>query len=399
PAIFVVLWSTGFIGTKLCAAQRRAADLSRNPHGPGGWADGCYRRGRAAAMAGSYRHRPQRRRGHSGARILSGRDRDRDRAFDPRRALRADSGSATDPDLDPGEPLARRTRHAAAMDRAVAGARRRGADPARSPDERGGGMGLAGLGRVAGQHHPGNAVPEALLRPDRLAFGKSRAIYRGDGFLRHRRGAVGEQCGALDQRVHAVADLACGGAVDRIDRAIVLADPALGGHRGGEPVLSGAGGDRGHGLCAVRRAARYDRNIRHGCLRRRGVPGQPARVSQEAQVPKQKPPDSHLKASARLRKRLNQRFDFLAFLFFLAAFLTAFLADFFAEDFLAAFLAFLAFFGAAFFAAFLAAFFFFLTAGLAATFGAAGALVIGSVVGAGTGCSSSILVPQGLSKP
>jgi hypothetical protein len=83
-------------------------------------------------------------------------------------------------------------------------------------------------------------------------------------------------------------------------------------------------------------------------------------------------------------KRLNQRFDFLAFFFFLGAFLTAFLADFFAADFLAAFLAFLAFFGAAFFAAFLTAVFFLKTFGLAA-FGAGGLLVVH-------------LVPQGLSK-
>ena len=45
-------------------------------------------------------------------------------------------------------------------------------------------------------------------------------------------------------RVRAGAGLARGGAVDRIDRAVVLADPALGGDLGGKPVLSGAGGDR-----------------------------------------------------------------------------------------------------------------------------------------------------------
>src|SRR6202011_4275707 len=107
---------------------------------------------------------------HSGAWILSGRDRGRDRAFNSRGTLGADSGSATDPDLDLGEPLARRARHAAAMGRAFARARWRGPDPARSPDERGGGLGLAGLGRGAGQHHLGDAISEALLRQDRLAF-------------------------------------------------------------------------------------------------------------------------------------------------------------------------------------------------------------------------------------
>ena len=75
-------------------------------------------------------------------------------------------------------------------------------------------------------------------------------------FFARRRVAVRKQCGALDQRVRAGAGLARGGAVDRIDRAVVLADPPLGRDLGGEPVLSGAGGDRDHGLCAVRRAAR-----------------------------------------------------------------------------------------------------------------------------------------------
>src|SRR5665213_3912682 len=71
-----------------------------------------------------------------------------------------------------------------------------------------------------------------------------------------------------------------------------------------------------------------------------------------------------------------QRFDFLAFFFFLAtfftafftaffavflAFLPAFLADFFAADFLPAFLAFLAFVGITFLAARRAAFLTFLT--------------------------------------
>ena len=194
PAIFVVLWSTGFIATKYVLHNAEPLTYLAIRMAAGGGADGDHRRDRAAAMAGPDRHRPQRRCGHSGARILSRRHRDRDRAFDPGRALGADSGPAADPDLDAGEPLARRTRHAAAMERAAARARRRGADPARSPDERGGGLGLAGLGRVAGQHHPGHAVPAALLRPDRLARRQSRAVHRGHDFLRRRRVAVREQC-------------------------------------------------------------------------------------------------------------------------------------------------------------------------------------------------------------
>ena len=138
---------------QICAAQCRAADLSRDPHG--------LVVGLMAIIVAVARPRwpdrigiaPQRRRRHSGARILSGRHGDRDRAFDSGRALGADSGPAADPDLDDRKPLARRARHAAAMDRVVARARRRRADPARSADERRGGLGLARLGRVAGQHH------------------------------------------------------------------------------------------------------------------------------------------------------------------------------------------------------------------------------------------------------
>ena len=70
------------------------------------------------------------------------------------------------------------------------------------------------------------------------------------------------------------ADLAGRGAVDRLDRTVVLADPASGRDIGGEPVLSGAGGDVGDGLCPVRRAARCRRDRRHGRLRRRGGSGQ-----------------------------------------------------------------------------------------------------------------------------
>src|SRR5438874_5557362 len=151
--------------------------------------------------------------------------------------------------------------------------------------------------------------------------------------------------------------MAGGGAVDRLDRVAVLADPAFGRDLGGEPVLSGAGGDRGHGLCAVRRAARPSRDSGHGGLRRRGVFGQSARASLTRLRPKQEPPDLRLKALANaneagspypqmwipgfaIRLRANyrvQRFDFLAFFFFLVvffeAFLAAFLADFFADFF------------------------------------------------------------------
>src|ERR1700722_17106085 len=61
------------------------------------------------------------------------------------------------------------------------------------------GWGLAGQRRIAGQHHARHAVPAALLRPDRLAFGQPRAVHRGHGLVRRRSVAVREQCGALDR--------------------------------------------------------------------------------------------------------------------------------------------------------------------------------------------------------
>jgi len=95
------------------------------------------------------------------------------------------------------------------------------------------------------------------------------------------------------RRVHAGAGVAGSGALDRIDRLIVLAHPALGGDICGEPILSGARGDSCDGLCFVRRTARPDSDSRHDCLRRRGVPGKSAGLSATALTPKQKPSDVH----------------------------------------------------------------------------------------------------------
>src|SRR6187401_324538 len=83
--------------------------------------------------------------------------------------------------------------------------------------------------------------------------------------------------------------------------------------------------------------------------------GEPDRAASE----RQRPPGFRRRAFARDAAG-DQRFDFLAFFFFLAAFfavfVTAFLADFLTADFLPAFLAFLAFFFGAFLVtAFLAA--------------------------------------------
>ena len=61
---------------------------------------------------------------------------------------------------------------------------------------------------------------------------------------------------------------------DRID---VLADPPLGGDQLCQPVLSGAGRDRAVRLCAVRRKARRAVACRHGRVRGRGGAGQSGR--------------------------------------------------------------------------------------------------------------------------
>ncbi len=125
---------------------------------------------------------------------------------------------------------------------------RRRADPARPADQRAGGLGLVCLDRVAGQHHARHAVSTPLLRPDRLAQRQSRAVHRGHRLLHDRRISVRAARGALDRRIRARHDVACRGAVDRLDRPVVLADPASGRDLGGKPVLSGAGGDVGDGL-------------------------------------------------------------------------------------------------------------------------------------------------------
>src|SRR5260370_28669074 len=82
--------------------------------------------------------------------------------------------------------------------------------------------------------------------------------------------AVREQRRALDQRVRAGAGLARGSVVDRIDRTVVLAAPALGGDLGGELVLSGTGGPGWDGLFSVWRGAPSRWGSQDGLLRRRG---------------------------------------------------------------------------------------------------------------------------------
>src|SRR5437763_1351385 len=114
------------------------------------------------------------------------------------------------------------------------------------------------------------AVIAAIARPrwpDRMARRQCGAVYRGRVFFQPWRVAVRDRRGALDRRIRALPVLAGGGAVDRLDRAVVLADPAFRGHIGREPVLSGARGDRGDGIRVVRRTARQCCHRRDARLR------------------------------------------------------------------------------------------------------------------------------------
>ncbi len=187
PAIFVVLWSTGFIGTKYvlnsaepltylairmaCVVGLMAIIVAvARPRWPdrigiaysavaGILVHGFYLGGTAIAIA------------HS---IPAGL-------------------SALIPGLQPilTSTIASRwlgeRAHAAAMERVAAWACRRRADPARQADGRGGRMGMVRLGHLAGQHHPRHALPAPVLQRDRLAFRQPRAICRGDHLLRARR--------------------------------------------------------------------------------------------------------------------------------------------------------------------------------------------------------------------
>ena len=112
---------------------------------------------------------------------------------------------------------------------------------------------------------------------DRLALRQSRAIHRGDRVLRHRRLPVRDERGALDHRIHSGARPGSRWCCRSARSAAVLADPALGRDIGGEPVLSGAGGDGADGVRAVRRAARCRRDCRHDRLCRCRAAGQPQR--------------------------------------------------------------------------------------------------------------------------
>ncbi len=75
--------------------------------------------------------------------------------------------------------------------------------------------------------------------------------------------------------------LAVRGAVGRHDRAAVLADPPFGGHASREPVLPGARRHRADGLGAVRRTPRCAGHHGYGGLRRRRYSREPAHSAAE----------------------------------------------------------------------------------------------------------------------
>ena len=199
-----------------------------------------------------------------------------------------------------------------------------------------------------------DAVPAALLQQDRLAQRQSGAVRRGDRVLRGRRVPVRGSRGALDDRVRAGAGLARGRAVDRLDRAAVLADP---------PSAATSVADLFYLVPAVTSVMAYVLfNERLDAVAIAGMVACAAAVF----LVNRRACRRHCELRVAPRNdgvRRSQRFDFFAFFFFLAAFFTAFFADFLAffADFLAAFLAFF-FFEATFFTAFLTAFFVFFAA-------------------------------------
>ena len=237
-------------------------------------------------LAGSNRYRPQHRRRHSGAWILSRRHGDRDRAFDSGGALGPDSGPAADPDLDDGKSLARRTRHAAAMDGVAARARRRRADPARPADGRRGRLGLARLRRLAGQHHPRHALPAPLLQRDRLARRQSRAIRRGRRFS-SALGAWLFETNVVHWTTEFMLALAWLAVVLSIGSIGLLywlirrsAATSVASLFYLVPAVTSL-----MAYVAVRRAAGCDLDRRHGRLRRGGAAGQPPRRLKSARWP------------------------------------------------------------------------------------------------------------------
>ena len=137
PAIFVLLWSTGFIGTKYVINNADPLTYLAIRMALVVGLDGCYRRLCAAGMAQPHRSRPQHHRRHSGARLLSRRHGGGDLALDPGGPVGADPRPAADPHLDHRQPLVRGARHAAAMVRPVDRACGRRPDPARPADDAG----------------------------------------------------------------------------------------------------------------------------------------------------------------------------------------------------------------------------------------------------------------------
>ena len=260
PVLFVLLWSTGFIGARYglpyiepltflavrmvfvvlilgaiaLIARRALAERAGDRPQPGGRRAGA----RALSRRRVHRHQP----GRAG------------------RHLGADPGPAADPHLDHRQSLHGRDGDAAAMARPRARPDRRRAGAARPP-HRGG-----GLGRSAGSRASSRCIGITLgtLYQKRYCGGidwrtGNLVQYVGAArAVRPRRLRLRDARDPLDRRTGLRHGLAGARAVDRRGRADVLADPPLGGDRLCQPVLSGAGGDRADGLssCSARSSTR-----------------------------------------------------------------------------------------------------------------------------------------------
>ncbi len=179
PVLFVLLWSTGFIGARYGLPYIEPFTFLAVRMGFVVVVMG------AIALATRARWPRGAEIGHSlvaAALVHGALSRRRVHRHQPRRAgrhLGADPRPAADPHLDHRQPLHGREGDARTMVRSRARVCRRAAGAAR-PQHRAGGLAarLDRERRVAHRHHARHALSEALLRRDRLARRQHRAIYR-----------------------------------------------------------------------------------------------------------------------------------------------------------------------------------------------------------------------------
>ncbi|EIE45258.1 hypothetical protein CF510_18638 [Pseudomonas aeruginosa PADK2_CF510] len=282
PLLFVLLWSTGFLGAKfglpyaepftfLAIRLLLAAALL-----------GALRPAQRCALAGlGTAGRACRGRRPAGPWPVPGRGVPRHRARHVGRPDLPVGRPATAGYRGPGRHLARRAGQPPAM--AGTGARPGWRSPGGTrPHPRW--RRRPGLGRGAGGtggDHLRHAVPEALLRRHGPAHRRRRPVPGQRRPARPRRPAFRKPRGAVEHAVRADPRLAGAGTLVRRRRPALHADPAWRRVEGGEPVLPGAASDRAGLLAAVRRApgAGGDRRHAAGDARRRaGQLAGPARL-------------------------------------------------------------------------------------------------------------------------